>query len=232
VEPINILVIDDDLDYIERLMEQLKSKDIEKKIGTIICDASMLDGKLEDYDPSIHRVKFDVVLIDYQLGCTYTGNLVSAWIMLQIKAPRMTLTSGNYSDPSGYFDGYICKAEVADKPEEIIDRIITCIETFNYNLWLDEQYQLLVMQYSDHIIKNRIQGIDSAELDNLNCINAILDKFERILDSSQEEQIKLRMQFIEKEQEFFEKDKKYISKLENGQRKLQDILSNLDKIHG
>lgn len=232
MEPINILVIDDDLDYIERLMEQLKSKDIEKKIGTIICDASMLDGKLEDYDPSIHRVKFDVVLIDYQLGCTYTGNLVSAWIMLQIKAPRMTLTSGNYSDPSGYFDGYICKAEVADKPEEIIDRIITCIETFNYNLWLDEQYQLLVMQYSDHIIKNRIQGIDSAELDNLNCINAILDKFERILDSSQEEQIKLRMQFIEKEQEFFEKDKKYISKLENGQRKLQDILSNLDKIHG
>jgi hypothetical protein len=29
--------------------------------------------------------------------------------MLQLKVPRMTLTSGAYSGPKDYFDGYIIK---------------------------------------------------------------------------------------------------------------------------
>jgi len=149
MKQINILVIDDESAYANRLMETLKRKDILQRIGKIVVDNSMLsDNCLENYDASIHNIKFDIVLIDYQLGCSYTGILVSAWMMLQLKVPRMTLTSGAYPGCKDYFDGYIIKDEITDIPDEVINRIISCVETFNNNSWMEKQYEQLVDQYS------------------------------------------------------------------------------------
>lgn len=82
---INILVIDDEKDTIENLMRMLKRKDKLNKIGEIIVDDSMLNDikSLEEYNINKYGVVFDAILIDYQLGCGFSGALVSAWMLIQ-----------------------------------------------------------------------------------------------------------------------------------------------------
>lgn len=229
---INILVIDDEIDNVNRLMETLKRKDTQKRIGQVIVDNSMLRfNSLEQYDASIHNIKFDIVLIDYQLDCSYTGILVSAWIMLQLKVPRMTLTSGVYPGPKDYFDGHITKDEIIDSPNEVIDRIISCVETFNYNSWLEKQYDQLVVQYSKMLSDNQELKLNSCEKENLESLTNLLDKFEKIIDEEQEKIIKLKMEYISNRIGFAEKEKKYNEEIFEKQNEIQKIIKELEKYH-
>ena len=80
---INILVIDDDVKTVERIMHTLVRADSNSTIGDIIVDDSIAKEStdIEEYDPeNAFQTHFDIVLIDYQLGCSFTGILVSAWI--------------------------------------------------------------------------------------------------------------------------------------------------------
>lgn len=232
MNPINILVIDDEIKIVQRLMKTLERKDLNKQIGSIIVDDSMLgDQSLEQYDAFVHETQFDIVLIDYQLGCSYTGILVSAWMMLQLRIPRMTLTSGPYPGPKNYFDGYIMKDEIIDKPDEVISRIVKCVETFNYNVWLEKQYEQLVEQYSRLIEDDAKFQLNSAEQENLNSLIRLLDKFEKIIDVEQEEKIRLKMEYINNQTSFIEKEKVYSSEIINKQKELQETLEALKRRH-
>ncbi len=232
MNPINILVIDDEIKIVQRLMKALERKDFNKQIGTIIVDDSMLgDQSLEQYDAYAHETQFDIVLIDYQLGCSYTGILVSAWMMLHLRIPRMTLTSGPYPGPKDYFDGYIMKDEIIDKPDEVISRIINCVESFNYNVWLEKQYEQLVDQYSKLIVDDADFQLNIVEKENLNSLIRLLDKFEKILDVDQEEKIKLKMEYINNQNSFIEKEKAYSTEIMNKQKELQETLEALKRRH-
>lgn len=229
---INILVIDDETTYVNRLMNTLKRKDTQNRIGQIIVDNSMLGEKsLEQYDASIYNTKFDIVLIDYQLGCSYTGILVSAWMMLQLKVPRMTLTSGAYPGPRDYFDGYITKDEIIDSPNEVIDRITSCVETFNYNKWLEKQYDQLVDQYSKMLSDDQNLKLNPYEKENLESLANLLDKFEKIIDEEQEKVIKLKMEYINNQVSFTKKEEIYNQELFEKQKQLQETLKELKKYH-
>lgn len=229
---INILVIDDETTFVNRLMESLKRKDTKDRIGKVVVDSSMLgDKSLEQYDASIHNTKFDIVLIDYQLGCSYTGILVSAWMMLQLQVPRMTLTSGAYPGPRDYFDGYITKDEIIDSPNEVIDRIVSCVETFNYNKWLEKQYDQLVDQYSKMLSDDQDLRLNPCEKENLASLANLLDKFEKIIDEEQEKAIKLKMEYINNQVGFAEKEKVYNQELYEKQKQLQETLKELKKYH-
>lgn len=227
---INILVIDDETSYVERLMDTLRRKDFKKQIGQIIVDNSMLgDQSLEQYDAFMHKIKFDIVLIDYQLGCSYTGILVSAWMMLQLRVPRMTLTSGAYPGPKDYFDGHITKDEIIDNTEDVISRIISCVETFNYNAWLENQYEQLVGQYSELITDE--QNLDTYDKENLDPLIKLLDKFEKIIDAEQEEKVKLKMEYIKNNYSFIQKEKKFESEILDKKKNLQETLRKLKRYY-
>lgn len=82
---INILVIDDDKRMAIRLMNNLKRADQSNILGEIEVDDSIKELEtVEKYDVSHYGIKFDVALIDYQLSCSFTGILVSAWIALDL----------------------------------------------------------------------------------------------------------------------------------------------------
>ena len=180
--PINVLVIDDDKRIVERLMKNLKRMDSNKILGEIYVDDTITElENIEKYDVSDFKNKIDVALIDYQLSCSFTGILVSAWIALDLGIPRLTLTTAAYPGNPEYFNGSILKQEITDSPGIVIERIKECVECYNSELWLNKQHHALVIEYQN-LLK---EGDRTSEFD-LNAIQNILDKFERILDDRQE----------------------------------------------
>lgn len=136
MQPINLLVIDDDKKAVERAMRHLKRHDSGGVLGECIVDDSIMEvEKIESYSPASHSIKFDAVLIDYQLvGQHFTGNLVSAWMTLQLGIPRIALTTATYNGPRNYFDEFIRKDEINDNPSLVINKIESCIRNFDYSL--------------------------------------------------------------------------------------------------
>lgn len=184
----NILVVDDDKQAVERIMHTLKRADSNNDIGDIIVDSSVTANgtNLEAYDPeSIYGINFQIVLIDYQLGCSFTGVLVSAWIALKMKVPRISLTTAPYDQDTSYFDGSILKREITDNPQIVIKQIADSISEYNAHDWLNKQYLQLVNEY--HAI---IDNDCLATQEQRTSIEILLDKYEKILDAKQEERIK------------------------------------------
>ena len=197
MRPVNLIVIDDDMTYVERAMKYLKRHDRESLLGEYIVDDTILSiEKIEDYSPSTYGIEFDAVLIDYQLNKEFTGVLVSAWIMLQLHIPRITLTTATYTGPKNYFDEFIRKDEITDNPNNVIHKIVSCISNFNYSQWLDNQYKELVGQYNDLLAKSERNTLIPHEEEMFKKIGNLLDKFERILDTQQEERIKTKLEYL------------------------------------
>lgn len=230
MNPINILVIDDEKDSIENLMRMLKRKDKQNKIGQIVVDNSMLiDIKsLEGYNISNYGIDFHAILIDYQLGCGFSGALVSAWMLAQkIKAPRITLTGAQYPGPKEYFDENILKDEITSDAQDVIDRIVACVESFNYDKWLVEQYDHLVKEYTQ-LLKDEQNGrLTNYEKVNLKSLEQLLDKFENIIDNKQNETIKLKYKVLEEKSSFMDKNVKYLSELEKKEDELNQLIKDL-----
>lgn len=181
---INILIIDDDKRTLTRLANNLKRADTGNALGAIEIDDSIIYlDMVEKYDVSNYNIPFDVALIDYQLTSTFTGILVSAWIALHLRIPRMALSTATYPGDPSYFNGAILKKEITDAPEEVIQRIVECVETYKSDEWLGNQHKLLVDQYQCLLKAN-----DNAP--ELSHIESLLDRFERILDTQQDSEIK------------------------------------------
>ena len=181
---INILIIDDDKKTLTRLAGNLKRADTGNILGVIEVDDSIIHlDTVENYDVSKYQIAFDVALIDYQLTSTFTGILVSAWIALHLRIPRMALSTATYPGDPSYFNGAILKKEITDSPTEVIQRIVECVEIYNSDEWLNNQHKLLVTQYQCLLKANN----NAPELSQ---IESLLDRFERILDVQQETEIK------------------------------------------
>lgn len=214
---INVLVIDDEKKGVNYMMNNLKRADDTGVLGTIIVDdeVTKLDN-LEKFDISHYGLKFDVALIDYQLTCTFTGILVSAWIALYLKIPRLTLTSAAYPGNPDYFNGAILKNEITDAPKNVIRRIANCVENYNAELWLDKQHQALVSEYQELL---REDGAEARP--EFSEIQTLLDRFEKILDAQQEEKIKGIL--------LYEKDtSNFVKRQEENEKKLSDLNSMLN----
>lgn len=196
----NVLVIDDDVKISERLMGNLRRADHAGVLGIIKVDDTVIKlDSVEEYDISQYDVKYDVALIDYQLSTTFTGILVSAWIALHLKIPRLTLTSAAYPGDPAYFNGSILKNEIVDTPQEVIRRIVECVENYEADVWLSNQHQELVAEYQRLL---KCDGVLDRQY--LVQVEGLLDRFERILDVHQEEHIK-KVSMHEKEQDSFKK---------------------------
>lgn len=215
---INILVIDDDKRMAIRLMNNLKRADQSNILGEIEVDDSIKELEtVEKYDVSHYGIKFDVALIDYQLSCSFTGILVSAWIALDLQIPRLTLTTAAYPGNPDYFNGAILKNEITDSPRDIIQRISDCVEDYNADLWLAKQHQALVLQYQA-LLKDE----ENAGPQGLSSVEALLDRFEKIIDSRQEEQIK-KVLMYEREKDGF------IKRQEENEKKLSALYLQLNR---
>jgi len=192
--PINILVIDDDLAPVERLMRTLKRADTINALGEIRVDDSITKVEsIEKYDIKHYGIDFDVALIDYQLYSTFTGILVSAWIALNLRIPRLTLTSAPYPGNPEYFNGFIQKNEITDNPRKVIEKIYHCIDEFNSRDWLERQHLILVKQYQE-MLNDSYESTGSHP--ELSIIKTLLDQFEKILDAQQENTLKKQIEYI------------------------------------
>ena len=225
----NILVVDDDEKRVTRLMKNLRRNDKDSLIDNIVVDSSIVsDGNLEGYDPNTKfGNSFDLVLIDYQLGCSFTGVLVSAWTLFLLNVPRVALTSAPYTGSPNYFSDYILKREVTDSPDKVLSKIQKCIEEYDENKWLESQHRLLVEQYQGVLRDN-----DGKSTDYSKAIEALLDKFEKILDSKQEENIKKGVTFESESKAFSEKIEKNEEEINSLKEKLQQQLEELGNTDG
>lgn len=223
--PINILVIDDDKRIVERLMNNLRRADSNGLINQIEVDDSITqDGDLENYDPvEKFGIDFDVVLIDYQLGCAFTGILVSAWMSLKMsKIPRIALTTAPYTGGPSYFTNSFLKRDITDSPKKVLDKLATCIEEFDSSKWLEKQHRLLVQQYQ--LLLQAQSGSDEIMLSN---IEALLDKFEKILDYKQEEKLKEALAFEHTSEDLLEKLSKNEGEIFSLREKLEHYIKEL-----
>lgn len=213
---INILVIDDDVRVVERLMNGLKRADTEHIIGIIKVDGSITKIEhIEDYEPETqYGTQFDLVLIDYQLGCSFTGMLVSAWIALIMNVPRLTLTTAQYPGKDSYFDGFILKKEITDEPTKVIEKILNAIEEYDASKWLEKQHSLLVREYQRLLYRDEAEGARSIE--------QLLDKYERILDAKQETQVHLISSFVENDE--------IKDKIAKNEENYNSLMHQLDKL--
>jgi hypothetical protein len=181
---INVLIIDDDKRPVTRLVSNLRRADTGNALGVIEIDDTIVQlDMVEKYDVSKFNTTFDVALIDYQLTSSFTGILISAWIALHLRIPRMALSTAAYPGDPSYFNGAILKKEITDAPMEVIQRIVECVETYNSDEWLNNQHKLLVEQYQCLLKVNN----NTPELSQ---IEELLDRFERILDEKQDSAIK------------------------------------------
>lgn len=213
---INILIIDDDKRYVTRLVKNLRRADTENVLGVIEIDDSIVQlDTVEKYDVSKYNTKFDIALIDYQLTCTFTGILVSAWIALYLGIPRMTLSTASYPGDPSYFNGSILKREITDTPEIVIQHIVECVETYSADSWLNNQHKLLVNQYQE-LLRTNDNSPAIPQLEQL------LDRFEKILDAQQEAEIKRTLAY-EKE------SKKHLQATEALNKRFEDLAAQLQK---
>lgn len=220
---INILVIDDDVRSVNYMMKNLKRADGSGVLGTIIVDDKVTKLEtLEKFDISGYNTSFDVALIDYQLTCSFTGILVSAWIALDLKIPRLTLTTAAYPGNPDYFNGSILKNEITDSPCDVIQRITSCVENYNAEMWLDKQHQALVSQYQE-LLKE--EGAESQP--EFSEIQALLDCFEKILDVQQEEKIRGIFMYENSTSDFVKRQEENEKKLAELGRKLNQYLGEI-----
>lgn len=221
--PINILVIDDDKRIVNRLMNNLKRADEASVLGTIEVDDSItgLDS-IEKYDVSHFETDFNVAFIDYQLTCSFTGILVSAWIALYLKIPRLTLTTASYPGNPDYFNGFILKNEITDSPKEVIQRIVKCVDNYNTELWLNKQHQALVLQYQEMLKEG-----NSEFKPEFTAIQTLLDQFEKVLDAQQEIELKKTLMFEKTTNEFTIREEENERKLLELNAKLNHYLEEL-----
>lgn len=225
---INILVIDDQAEEAQDLLNYLKRNDKHKQIGVCLVDNKLINCKsLEDYDVHQYGIPFDAVLIDYQLNREFSGILVAAWMMLQLRVPRITLTSASYPGPSSYFNSFIRKDEIADHPQEVIERIVDCVKSFNYDEWLSQQYQELANQYGALVREEEKKELLPAEKAKLDQLNMILDKYDKLLDAAQEKQIKEKEEYISTIDPFREKEQTYTKKMDELMVELEKQFSAL-----
>ena len=222
---INILVIDDDVKIVSRLMNNLKRADTSDVLGEISVDDSITKlESIEKYDVSRFETTFDIALVDYQLSCSFTGILVSAWIALYLGIPRLTLTTAAYPGNPDYFNGAVLKNEITDAPEAVVQRIVECVENYNSRLWLDKQHHALVLQY-----QALLRDGNSATATELTAIQILLDQFERILDAQQETEIKKSLLYEQGTRGFVDRERENERKLSELNVRLNGYLEELEK---
>ncbi len=227
---INILIVDDDKPMLESLVKTLRGADRNNVIGKCIVDDSFSENdNIENYDPMKHGVNFDIVLVDYQLNCSFTGMLAAAWIAIQLKIPKMTLTGGKYCGPESYFDGFIEKDEINDSPEDVIERIERVVMNFNAQKWLEKQHDNLVQEY--HELLDEKEKVKNAfyKSNELKALERLLDKFDKIIDEKQSEHIKEHMILIDNEEEFRKQEKEYLDRIAIRESKIDEYIKKLEE---
>lgn len=224
---LNILVIDDDVEIAQRLMNNLKRADVAHVIGDIQVDDSIIRlESIEKYDVACFGKKFDLALIDYQLNSSFTGILVSAWISLHLNIPRITLTTAPYPGEPDYFNDFILKNEITDSPSVVISRIVNCVENYNSKEWLERQHRALVQKYQELLVDaNRGQDLSN----QLVTIASLLDHFEKIIDTQQEADAKLKIQYTRESIEFRNKADASSNKIRELNMQLDMYLRELKK---
>lgn len=229
MKTINILVIDDNKKEVERLYRIIKKADKDNVIANFVIDDEITRlGHLEDYNPNNYGVDFDVLLVDYQLNCNFSGALAAAWVMLQKPMPKFTLTTGVYPGPQEGFDGFFLKNDLVNSPEQFIVQVLDAVETFNSKQWLEKQHELLVGEYQN-LIEDKQQGrTNGADEDKIAILEKILDKFEKILDAEQDREIKEKYAFINEKRDFWCKIDQQNKKMDELEKKLKEYLKRIE----
>ena len=102
---------------------------------------------------------------------------------------------------------------VTDNPQDVLEYLKDRITNYDSSSWLEKQHQILVNQYQTLLTRE-----DTEQLAN---IENLLDRFERIIDSKQEENIKRSIE-IEKQ------SSKFNSQMEATQKNIEELKKQLD----
>lgn len=231
---INLLVVDDEIEEVERYIKRLKENDVNDILGNCFFAKELPNdvSDIEKYDvlksASVDDVSsISAVLIDYDLGKTYSGTLLSAWLMLKNRCiPRIAFTTRKYSGENADFDGYIEKRDIIIDPEKIISTIINTINKFNMDEWLQLKYEEFVRIYSELTIKKISNNISKEEVDMLALIVKILDSLDKQLDREIERSINIKLNLSEEKNEKLDELENTIDELG---KKVEGILSKFEE---
>lgn len=171
--PINILVFDDSYSQTNRLLTRLKNKSNGYIDNFYIIDKFDI-GQLEQFSFDSLPYEIDVVMIDYQLNCEFSGVILSALMMNQkYKVPRISLSSAKVIDSNFKFEASLLKNDISKNPIAVINIIKTTIEEFQKNDWLENEYKKVYEEFL---------SIKNIEPDSkyLNELENLLDKLENV----------------------------------------------------
>jgi hypothetical protein len=234
MENINLLIIDDEVDEVQRYIKRLKLND-DNKIIKECYFANKLPVGVEDIEnfDIIRSANIDedtiinALLIDYDLGKSYSGTLLSAWLMMKNRCiPRIAFTTKKYTGGNTDFDGYIEKRDIISNPKKIISTIIDTISKFNLNEWLSLKQNEFVTIYSQLTLKKLNNSISKEEIITLELISKILDSLDKQLDREIENSIAIKLKLSEKRNDNISELEKDIEELD---LKIEDILSRFEK---
>lgn len=171
--PINILVFDDCYQQTNRLLKRLKSESDGYIDNYYIIDNFDI-GKLEQFSFDLLPYEIDVVMIDYQLNCEFSGVILSALMLNQkYKVPRFSLSSAKVTDQNFKFEASLLKNDISKNPLKVINIIKTTIEEFQKNDWLENEYKKVWKEFLS------IKSIDP-ESEYLSELESLLDKLESV----------------------------------------------------
>lgn len=168
---INILVFDDEQKKTQRLLNFLKKKTGDN-IDNILVESNLEIENLEHFSFDLIPFAIDVVMIDYQLNCKFTGVTLSALMLNQkYKVPRISLSSALVDDANFQFEASLLKTEINNNPYKVLEKILITIENFKKNEWIDKEYEKICDEY----LKYRETNSNDEYIEKL---EELLDKFE------------------------------------------------------
>lgn len=230
---INLLVIDDEKNEVERQIEELLYYDNGKTIGKVVY-LNDFPSSVEKFDiNSILDINLnddiDVVLIDYELKTDYTGTLLSAWLMLKNRnIPRIAFTARKYEGAIHDFDGFIEKKDIAYNPERALKEILDSIERCKIDKWLDNKYTEFLNIYANLCDKKFSKALSGEELQTLEIIKSILDSLDKQLDAEIEKNIDLKFKMAEKRHERLDDLNEKLDEYDNQINSILKELKNLE----
>lgn len=231
---INLLIIDDEVEEVERYIKRLKANDENKLIQEcfFVNTLPMDVGDIEKFDiMKCANIKEDTIinalLIDYDLGKSYSGTLLSAWLMMKNRCvPRIAFTTKKYTGGNTDFDGYIEKRDIISNPKKIINTIVDSISKFNMNEWLSVKYKEFVTIYGELTLKKINNKISKEEIATLELVAKILDSLDKQLDREIENSIAVKLMLSQRKDNEITTLENTIEELDG---KIEAILSRFEK---
>lgn len=218
MEKINILVFDDETKLTERAVKKLKRvapQTFDKIYVTCLKnEINVLENLSFDNIEGLNFIP-DVILIDKEIQCQFTGILISSCLLnLNTKIPRISLTGAELDEnDKRKFDESITKTELSNSPLSVAKKIENVVLYLDKKNWIYSQYEYILNEYN--------LATERGETDKIGIIDNILNKLESLIEKEMEVKIEATRKMMSK----YDEEYKKIEDLDN---KIVELLEKLN----